>query len=256
MKLILTLAVALLMPQFALADCDAGTLVQQITDSDKISSKGQKLTDAASILQQDRFNVNSGTLLGLYDVPDMAYVTKSARLALNAEAQKMLSPADSAAILASDGDAIVTINFDACLDSEPKVQSLAVSPLGPMPNGDIGYALNLFPVNGPIGFMREAEILSALSENNTEVLPEEESDTSVAFIGDLDMYVVGLPTSLYCGSLGCEYLLFDRFGKKLADFYAAPSDIYIHKDRALRSSDLVAFDGKGEVFTFNIVKGN
>jgi hypothetical protein len=76
----LLLIMAVACPSFLFAqNCETAQIYQHISEADTFNSSGAPLTDAAAILQQDRFYVNAKGRLDKYDQADNYFTNKSLR---------------------------------------------------------------------------------------------------------------------------------------------------------------------------------
>lgn len=230
-------------PNIVMADCDAGSFVQHLSALDRTSSSGTTLTNAAGIIQQDRFNVFNGRNVDLYDTPDDVYSTKEARAKLNNDVAALLNQIDSS-LIEQNENAVVTINFEKCIDELPSAVSLGVSQLTVLPDGSGAYAINHLPYTDYHGFFRYENISNSLREQGHVFTRDEEAEMTIAFIGNPDYAVIQLPSSLYCGSLGCNFLVLDHFGNLVADVYGVSGEVYVRRSKSVKS-ELLFFNGDG-----------
>lgn len=108
-------------------NCQQGTIVQIISDNDRVNSSGTVLNDAAAVLQQDRFYVNSKNRLDEGDTTDPLFVTKDVRKIYGNQLRQILNSDVSEQILQRATVKKVAVTLDYCINSAGAFTSFNVT---------------------------------------------------------------------------------------------------------------------------------
>mgnify|MGYP001456713993 FL=1 len=95
-------------------NCETAQIYQHISETDTFNSSGAPLTDAAAILQQDRFYVNAKNRLDKYDQADNYFTNKSLRATYGQYWRDIMFPELSEKLLTKPVDLPLLITLKIC----------------------------------------------------------------------------------------------------------------------------------------------
>lgn len=235
----ITLFLAVLISGMAQADCEGIAIRMHITQADHFSSSGSRITEAAGILQQNLFYVNTGVRVDAFDTPDEIFRTPEDRASFFKAANSYLNPAQKARIEDFRREEVVTIGVGGCMDHEKGIKNFAIE------------HLNISEINSEgfeAPFMSATDDLSFESEQYSYLLSEHFDDEilefSVAYLVNADAKLLMLDSSMWCGTLGCNAVMLDSFDNimwegHLAEAIVVPTrngaDVHLYNGRAERT---------------------
>ena len=104
-------------------NCETAQIYQHISETDTFNSSGAPLTDAAAILQQDRFYVNAKDRLDKYDQADNYFTNKSLRATYGQYWRDIMFPELSEKLLTKPVDLPLLITLKICASNQ-KITSI------------------------------------------------------------------------------------------------------------------------------------
>lgn len=116
--------IAFLYPSYLAAQsCETAQIYQHISEADTFNSSGAPLTDAAAILQQDRFYVNAKDRLDKYDQSDNYFTNKSLRATYGQYWRDIMFPELSEVLLTKPVNLPLLITLNICASGQ-KITSI------------------------------------------------------------------------------------------------------------------------------------
>ncbi|WFE77041.1 hypothetical protein [Roseinatronobacter sp. S2] len=190
----------------AQAECADIVLRMHITKADHFNSAGTRITDAAGILQQNLYHVNSAHQIDALDATDPYFQSRTARTAFAKAARSHLSQTQSARIQDITRENVITIGVNGCIDFDTRLADYRISHITFSDITDQGYTAP---------FMPAADDASMWSAQNPELLGTHfhktisARDFRIAYLVNPEAKLMMLDTEFFCGTLGCSAVLLD-----------------------------------------------
>lgn len=190
----------------AQAECADIVLRMHITDADHHSSSGTRISDAAGILQQNLYHVNSLAQLDALDAADSYFQSRNARTAFSEAARRDISQDQKLRIEDITRENVVTIGVNGCIDFVTRRADYRISHMNFSDITDQGYTAP---------FMPAVEDRSMWSAHNAEMLANHfhkavsADDFRIAYLVNPEAKLMMLDNAFFCGTLGCSAVLLD-----------------------------------------------